>query len=367
VIASVGGAVARRSARRLGGTRSSARSPAARPPTGRRIRRAELDATARPLRLAYADPPYPGLARRYYRDHPDFAGEVDHGELLSRLQRYDGWAQSTSVRALPMVLARCVAQGLEVRVAAWFRGARSHALARIVTAWEPVVYAGGRRIGLAGPTVTDALVGVVPRRRTTLPTAVIGDKPPEFCRWVFELLGAGRGDTLDDLYPGSGMVSWAWEWLPGPGPVARVGERRLGAVVCPWGRDMSLEILHTSAQPELLTTSPLRGSYRPGCVRTILLATAAERELRRLPPAARPGIRDGLHELAAEAANLDVVALRGRSPWLRLRLGDWRVLFRPVEEEESGGSRLPRGPHRHPPRPRTSGPHPVAGRSRPLT
>jgi mRNA-degrading endonuclease RelE of RelBE toxin-antitoxin system len=69
-------------------------------------------------------------------------------------------------------------------------------------------------------------------------------------------------------------------------------------------------------------------------VRTILLATAAERELRRLPPAARPGIRDGLRELAAEAANLDVVALRGRSPWLRLRLGDWRVLYRPVEEDE---------------------------------
>jgi hypothetical protein len=116
-----------------------------------RIRRAELDATARPLRLAYADPPYPGLARRYYRDHPDFAGEVDLGELLSRLQRYDGWALSTSVRAVPMVLARCVAQGLEVRVAAWFRGARPHATARIVAAWEPVVvYAGGRRYWCGG-------------------------------------------------------------------------------------------------------------------------------------------------------------------------------------------------------------------------
>jgi hypothetical protein len=205
----------RATARRDGGLLVAALHQA---PIGRLIRRAELDATARPLRLAYADPPYPGLARRYYRDHPDFAGEVDLDELLSRLQRYDGWALSTSVRALPMVLARCVAQGLEVRVAAWFRGARPHATARIVTAWEPVVYAGGRRIGLAGPTVTDALVGVVPRRRTTLPTAVIGAKPPEFCRWVFDLLGAGRGDTLDDLYPGSGMVSWAWECYQGRDP-----------------------------------------------------------------------------------------------------------------------------------------------------
>ena len=39
-----------------------------------------------PMRLAYADPPYPGLSRRYYGDHPDFAGEVDHAELLARLQ-----------------------------------------------------------------------------------------------------------------------------------------------------------------------------------------------------------------------------------------------------------------------------------------
>ncbi len=45
-----------------------------------------------PLRLAYADPPYPGLSRQYYSTHPDFAGEVDHVELTSRLaSTYDGW------------------------------------------------------------------------------------------------------------------------------------------------------------------------------------------------------------------------------------------------------------------------------------
>lgn len=60
-----------------------------------------------PLRLAYADPPYPGKAR-YYRGHPDFAGEVDHRALIGRLvATYDGWALSTSAEALPEVLSFC--------------------------------------------------------------------------------------------------------------------------------------------------------------------------------------------------------------------------------------------------------------------
>lgn len=36
--------------------------------------------------MAYADPPYPGQAKRHYADHPDYAGEVDHGELMMRLE-----------------------------------------------------------------------------------------------------------------------------------------------------------------------------------------------------------------------------------------------------------------------------------------
>jgi hypothetical protein len=41
---------------------------------------------ALPLRFVYADPPYPGLSRKYHGRHPDFAGEVDHGALLSRIE-----------------------------------------------------------------------------------------------------------------------------------------------------------------------------------------------------------------------------------------------------------------------------------------
>src|SRR6185437_7416920 len=50
------------------------------------------------LRLAYADPPYPGKAWMY-RGHPDYAGEVDHAALIRRLSTYDGWALSTSAAA----------------------------------------------------------------------------------------------------------------------------------------------------------------------------------------------------------------------------------------------------------------------------
>ena len=73
--------------------------------------RAALDPspTSAPQRFAYADPPYPTLAARYYADEPTYAGEVDHGALLARLTTgdYDGWALSTSARALRLVLPLC--------------------------------------------------------------------------------------------------------------------------------------------------------------------------------------------------------------------------------------------------------------------
>ena len=164
---------------------------------------------ATPLRFAYADPPYPGMARRYYREHPDYAGEVDHAELLSRLQPFDGWALSTSSRALPQVLAACVAQGLQVRVAAWFRGPRPAVSAWPLSAWEPVVFAGGRR--LASRDVAHDVLIHRARPRVTDPARVIGTKPAHFLFWLFDLLGARPGDELVDLFPGSGGVLRAWE------------------------------------------------------------------------------------------------------------------------------------------------------------
>lgn len=163
-----------------------------------------------PLRLAYADPPYPGLAARYYSDHPDFGGEVDHRELLSRLQGFDGWGLSTSARALPDVLVIARGElGLDVRVASWHRGARPGPSAWPRAAWEPVVYAGGRR--LPSREACDDAFAHVSRPRTTDPRRVVGAKPAAFCYWLFDLMGARPGDELVDLFPGSGGVARAWE------------------------------------------------------------------------------------------------------------------------------------------------------------
>jgi hypothetical protein len=171
------------------------------------VGRAEAVASTRSLRLAYADPPYPGNAW-LYRDHPDFGGEVDHAQLLGRLAGYDGWALSTSAEALPAVLALCPPG---TRVAAWHRYERPTASNWPLNAWEPVIYWGGRQL-IRGPGETrrvDSIVcGVAPV--TTRPGRVIGAKPAAVCRWIFDLLGAGPADTLDDLYPGSGAVGRAW-------------------------------------------------------------------------------------------------------------------------------------------------------------
>ena len=60
------------------------------------------------------------------------------------------------------------------------------------------------------------MCGVAPV--TTLPGRVIGAKPAAVCRWIFDLPGAGPGDTLDDLFPGSGAVTRAWAACTGHDP-----------------------------------------------------------------------------------------------------------------------------------------------------
>ena len=183
--------------------------------------RALTVATGSPLRVAYADPPYPDMAARYYRDHVDFDGEVNHRLLVDRLVTGfpDGWALSTSAAALQAVLSFCPTT---VRVAAWFRGERPTASYRPLVAWEPVIFHGGR--ALLSPVDqrrVDALVHVA-RSRTTDPHRVIGAKPGAFCHWLFDLLGMLPGDELVDLFSGSGGVERAWRLRVGR-PSRRIG------------------------------------------------------------------------------------------------------------------------------------------------
>lgn len=163
--------------------------------------------TVRPMRFAYADPPYPGNSARYYAGHPDYAGEVDHASLVHRLVNDypDGWALSTSSAALRHVLALVPAE-VRVRIGAWTRPPRFGRTRHPVAAWEPVVFAGGRPLD-ADERLADWL-HAAPMRR--YPGQVIGTKPPAFCSWLFASLGARRGDELHDLFPGSGAVGRAW-------------------------------------------------------------------------------------------------------------------------------------------------------------
>ena len=161
------------------------------------------------MRLAYADPPYPGLSRRYYGDHPDYGGEVDHGELLAKLVTYDGWALSTSARALPLVLGLAHAVEPRARVAAWVRGERRVPSSGPLASWEPVIYVPARNVPRLNQPADSLVCTPAPYRSD--PARVIGAKPAAFSSWLFALLGAQAGDDLADLFPGSGAVTRAWE------------------------------------------------------------------------------------------------------------------------------------------------------------
>jgi hypothetical protein len=162
-----------------------------------------------PLRVCYADPPYPGKAK-LYRGSEGFAGEVDFLSLVDRLRLDfpDGWALSTSARSLTRVLRVCP---IGVEVAAWFRGVRPAKSGRVLNAWEPVIFWGGRRVRPMGDGFReDALVYTLRSRRAD-PKGVLGAKPGRFAFWLFDLLGLRPGDDLVDLFPGSGRVGDAWK------------------------------------------------------------------------------------------------------------------------------------------------------------
>ena len=110
-------------------------------------------ASGRPLRLAYADPPYPGLSARYYADHEDFAGEVDHAELIRRLSiDFDGWALSTSARALCTAASFGSAAAAAAAIAAKLSAASATPASRAMSASQRTA---GASVGVsAGPSTS---------------------------------------------------------------------------------------------------------------------------------------------------------------------------------------------------------------------
>jgi hypothetical protein len=104
------------------------------------------------VRFAFADPPYIGQAQKHYG-----CPEVNHPALIERLVA------------------------------------------------EPVIWRGGRKRDRTEDTVRDWVSANI-----TLKKGLSGAKPPAFCDWVFDLLGATDDDTLDDLFPGTGVVTARW-------------------------------------------------------------------------------------------------------------------------------------------------------------
>lgn len=165
------------------------------------------------MRFAFADPPYPGQAKRHYEGHPDYAGEVDYLELLRHLElEYpDGWALCLGSVDVQDVSALCAAVGLnqkrgDYRIGAWVKPFASFKPGvNPAYTWEPVVFRGGRRLSRDVPTVKDHVAASITLRR-----GCAGAKPDAFSVWVFQMLGLELEDELHDLFPGSGAVSDAW-------------------------------------------------------------------------------------------------------------------------------------------------------------
>lgn len=158
-------------------------------------------------RIAYADPPYPGCAH-LYRNHPDYAGEVDYPELLRRLtEEFDGFVLHTSSPALGMLLPLCPP---DARVMAWVKPfAAFKRNVPVAYAWEPVIVRAARKPVVSGRIVMRDWVS----ESITLRKGLVGAKPPAVARWAFEVVGAQPQDDLVDLFPGTGAIARAWdEW-----------------------------------------------------------------------------------------------------------------------------------------------------------
>jgi hypothetical protein len=168
------------------------------------------------VRFCYADPPYYGLAVKFYGDlHPE-AAEYDkletHAALVKRLcQEFDGWAMSLHERSLRDILPLCPR---EARTMAWVKSFASFKPTNPAAqwAWEPVIVWGGRK--LETPHCVRDWVSC----RIAIQKGLRGGKPSELIDWVLDVLGATPEDDIVDMFPGSGAVTAAIDnWRRGGG------------------------------------------------------------------------------------------------------------------------------------------------------
>lgn len=159
------------------------------------------------MRFAYADPPYLGCGKLYAAHHADALAwdniEVHRALVRRMMAHYDGWAMSCSTPSLRVLLPMCPE---DCRVAAWVKPfAIYKPNVNPAYAWEPVIFRGARKRGRDAPTIRDWH-----SENITLQKGLTGAKPPKFSGWIMHLLGVdfAAGDTIDDLFPGTGGMEW---------------------------------------------------------------------------------------------------------------------------------------------------------------
>lgn len=161
------------------------------------------------MRFAYADPPYFGLAEKFYgKMHPEAAAYdriETHAALIERLSaEFDGWAMSLQSPALKHILPLCPE---DTRVGAWVKPFASYKPGNNPGyCWEPVLFRGARKRSRSEETVRDFTSCNIAMQR-----GLKGAKPDGFSFWIFSLLGVRPEDSFSDLFPGSGSVGRAFE------------------------------------------------------------------------------------------------------------------------------------------------------------
>ena len=175
------------------------------------------------MKLAIADPPYLGRAKRWYGaggcgdgyginqadNHPEadlWDNPKTHQELVSNLLlNYDGFAIAMSAHSLSTYLEIINTDSRNgIRVGIWHKKSAVTSGSRITNNYEPVLIKvpDGRRGWKSNcARVSDVLVANPPR------IGFRGAKPVEWTKWVLDLMGYSDGDVVDDLFKGSGLVT----------------------------------------------------------------------------------------------------------------------------------------------------------------
>jgi hypothetical protein len=168
----------------------------------------EVREGARPVKAAYADPPYLGCGQKHYgalhEDAADYDDPATHRILIEQLcDEFDTWALSLHEPSLRTILPMCPP---DIRVASWVKPfAAFKANVTRAWTWEPVIFRFSRDRTRKQDTWRDHISEPIAMRR-----GFPGAKPDKVCFWIFEGLNLEPEDDFHDLFYGSGAVTEAW-------------------------------------------------------------------------------------------------------------------------------------------------------------